>query len=241
MLNNPLRYIDPSGHAPKKYLVSDADYLPEAFYGITFTGDWSYQDRLAAMAGVRAVAGALAKITYKPATSAFRETYGDLELEFCEDCVSDGWGWAYGDHQIKFDGMYKNLDTAARFVAHELGHVFDRAVCAANSGSGKCVNIFAEAGTARSDLTGMMGLCANSQNCLGRQGHRGPAGTDEYWGFAGGWDEWQFGQDDSTGEVWADMFVGWTFNAWGVGTRGSVRQGYINTQMQIYRDLLSSR
>jgi len=218
----------------------DADYLPAAFYGVKFTGKWTSKNMVRVMEGVRAVAGALAKTTHKPATSTFQDTYTGLELEFCDNCA-DGWAWADGDHHIKFDGMCGNLETAARFVAHELGHVFDRAVCAANSGSGSCDNIFAETGTARSNLTGRMGVCANSQDCLGRQGYKGSPGSDEYWGFSGGWEEWQFGQDDSVGEVWADMFVGWTFNTWGMDSRGVNRQGYMNAQMLVYMGLLGSR
>ena len=120
--------------------------------------------------------------------------------------------------------MYQNRDIAIRFITHEIGHIFDRAVCASNQG-GACSNIWAYDGTARSDLTA---------RGLGRKGHEGPL-EGEFWGFAGGWENWQFGETDENGEIWADMFLGWSFDTWATAEPlGTDRQNYMNIQMPQY-------
>jgi len=55
-----------------------------------------------------------------------------------------------------------------------------------------------------------------------------------YYGFAGGWDDWQFGWDNTRSEVFADMFVGWTYNNWDLGHRenlGVPRQDHMDVVM----------
>jgi hypothetical protein len=41
---------------------------------------------------------------------------------------------------------------------------------------------------------------------------RGP----DYGGFRGGFPEWQFSRDPASGEIFADMLVGWVYNSWEV-------------------------
>jgi hypothetical protein len=86
-----------------------------------------------------------------------------------------------------------------------------------------------------------MGLCSGRTDCLGRPDYEGP-GPGQYWGFAGGKDKWQFSVSnvDGTVEVWADMFVGWTYNTWGKDVTGSARQAYMNLQMQAYQALFGA-
>jgi RHS repeat-associated protein len=250
-LNNPVRYNDPSGH-----LSCDAKYVAEGdcgdltddewlvLYGIELQGTWSSERKAAVLSAVLHVGIALQRFTGSSTSYwAFQAVYGGVEITFCKDCVSSGFGWAYADHKIKFDDMYADPVLAARLVVHELGHLFDRQVCAANSSTGTCYDesgkdLIFGTGTARYGLTGQMGTCPT---CLGRQGYRDRMGGN--WGFAGDWESWQFGANDennngTTGEVWADMFLGWTYNTWGGDPRGPTRQTYMNTQMQAYVDLV---
>jgi hypothetical protein len=154
-----------------------------------------------------------------------------------------------------FDGMYSTVTQSVRLVVHEIGHIFDRAVCAANNG-GECGYIFGE-GTARKGVSNHTTGPCFGENCLGRESYNGP-NDDEFWGFAGGEDQWQFGQvwaegkyEDGTpyrvldtAEIWADMFVGWTYDKWetdmtgSITARGATRQNYMNHSMSQYINLI---
>jgi hypothetical protein len=247
MNNNPIRYKDPSGHDvcwEDGYCHSGRYEVDNhlSYYGVSLSGipsGWTEIRKLDILLGVQAVGGALSEeigMGSSGAANVFRSVYGYINIEWCDNCV-DGYGWAYDDHTIRFDGMYINPTKAMRLVVHELGHIFDRAVCAANDPSGSCSYIFGS-GTARYGLSGRAMLCANSQSCLGRSGHDGP-GEGEHWGFAGGWAEWQFGANDGVGELWADMFLGWVFNTWEPeSTRATNRADYMNGVMPTYMNLI---
>jgi RHS repeat-associated protein len=246
--NSPINYSDPSGHKicwedgycqSKGYSIDD--HL--SYYGVSHTGNssgWTDRRKLDILLGVQAVASTLSNVIGMGlfgAANTFRSVFGQLSIEWCNNCVSDGYGWANGDHKIRFDGIYKDPTKAMRLVVHELGHIFDRAVCAANDPSGSCTNIFGN-GTARNGLSGRTMLCSDSQHCLGRNGHtRRGVEREEYWGFAGGWADWQFGANDDVGELWADMFLGWAFGTWEASLRGANRQKYMNNIMPVYANL----
>jgi RHS repeat-associated protein len=240
VLNNPLRYTDPTGHrecdeagcndvgnqwAPpnwreilQKFGVTfdnwDAKVLDKALYGIF---------RAVLEIGMR-----FSETLGGTAAEAFKGVYGNVTMEWCDNCVS-GMGWADGDHHIFFDNMYSSTAGVSRVVTHEMGHIFDRMVCAANQG-GTCTYIWAATGTARSDLKGRLGTC---ETCLGRTSHEGPE-PGEYWGFADDWEVWQFGAQHNNGEIWADMFLGWTYNTWEDSDRGYARRDYMNAAMTNY-------
>jgi hypothetical protein len=99
-----------------------------------------------------------------------------------------------------------------------------------------------QSNAARFGLTGKMGTDLpdelDGSYGLGRIGH---AGSTEYpfWGFAGRFERWQFGMTDDTGEVFADMFLGWTYNQWGDNDSGINRASYMNQTMPLYVDLAS--
>ena len=41
--------------------------------------------------------------------------------------------------------------------------------------------------------------------------------TDDFgrwYGFAGGWEDWQFGYANNPSEIFADMFIGWVYGQW---------------------------
>jgi hypothetical protein len=250
--NNPLVYTDPSGHVAdycasipsesgRAACVGGTMTVEEKLqqYNVTLDGEmegWTYEHKYAVWAAVSAVGQAFARTRGQGETAAeaFRAVYGEVTFEWCDSCVS-GYGWAAGDHLVRFDGMYSNTVIATRLVVHELGHLFDRAVCAQNQG-GACRYIWGK-GTARSDLTGKTGIC-DGPYCLGRKGFTGPK-EGQYWGFAGGWGEWQFGHNGEdgygeNGELWADMFVGWTYDRWENTPRGEYRRAYMNARMEYY-------
>jgi RHS repeat-associated protein len=79
-----------------------------------------------------------------------------------------------------------NMDTSKleHFITHEMGHVFENAY----------------------------------EEVLGNQPGRKLVGKtsniNNRNGLAEGWLNWQWSQDTSSGEIFADMFVGWAFNTW---------------------------
>lgn len=245
--NSPINYTDPSGHEicwedgfcnSKGYNIDD--HL--SYYGVSLSGilsEWTESRKLAVLLGVHAVGSKLSELAgmgIQGAANVFQSVFGKMNIGWCDNCVEGAFGRADSDHTILFDGMYKNPTSAMRLVVHELGHIFDRAVCAANDSSGSCSYIF-RSGTARDGLKGRLLLCADSQYCLGRNGHNGP-GEGEHWGFAGGWATWQFGDGDGAGELWADMFLGWVFDKWEASSRGTNRQIYMNGTVSAYVNLI---
>ncbi len=233
--NNPLKYVDPTGHlACSDPHVAPGDCSDEGAelvrYGINLQGDWTKKQREALRTAAYQIGKRFAEVIGGTPWGAFQQVYGGIiTLTFCNDSCADGLAWANSRHSILFDGMYSDTDTAARHVVHEFGHLFDRAVCAANgcAWDGK--------GSARSDLRGKLGTCDNSLYCLGRIGHTAPYG--KFWGFAGGFEKWQFaltGMASGSGEIFADMFLGWTYDTWEESLRGDKRRAYMNWEMSYY-------
>ncbi len=98
-----------------------------------------------------------------------------------------------------------------RWIVHEVGHAFERAM---------------EETVGR--RAGREGLPAE---LLVRT-----AEDDPNAGFAGGFMEWQYSKQNKNGEIFADMFIGWVYNQWGVrnGRLTSLavkRAGYMNSRM----------
>jgi hypothetical protein len=62
-----------------------------------------------------------------------------------------------------------------------------------------------------------------------------PNRVDSYTGFAGGWEEWQYGSGDSRGEIFADMFLGWVFDTW-----ATKPQGQLTDMAKLRRDHMST-
>lgn len=226
-----------------------------AQYGVYFTGaiqGWntSYKHETAKDAikeAVTTVAKKFAKEIGGSPQSAFKRIYGYINFEWCNNCVANAFGENTDDHTIKFDGMF-NWDSYKRVrnIIHELGHMFDRKICANREADGVC-NIVGdeirEKSSARTDLQGVWEneewKCEGKRSCLSRSTDEGPY-PGMYWGFAGPRFEWQYGQTDLEGEVWADMFLGWVYNKWDndLYGYGDTKKRYMNNQMVAYLAVL---
>ena len=79
-------------------------------------------------------------------------------------------------------------------------------------------------------------VTVNGSDCLGRESYGGANNPNPFSGFAGGMNDWQFSVNElnSTYEVFADMFVGWTYNTWAPGPVGANRDAYMNAIMAGY-------
>jgi hypothetical protein len=209
--NNPVRYIDPSGHLPcfedgycpdKRY--SESDHLKHLArrYGIKFTGTWEIANQWAVVAGVEALAFGFAYAMGSAAQPAlaFRDVYGirgNVKFNFewgCSDCTK--LGYTVDARHIKFRQMYEEAKylnrTAAdalfmntTLVVHELIHSFEYAM-----------QIRLEDGT----------LYKEARSTL--------PSTFTRAGLADAYEVWYQSDDPGSGEIFADMGIAWTYNHW---------------------------
>lgn len=217
-----------------------------ALYDVRFTGltnQWTVARKTVVRNAVVAIAN---RIGSGPA--GFRAVYNGIDFEWCETrtigCVSKpNFGWGAGDHLIKFCDLYGNEEKDTRLIIHELGHLFDRAVCAKRLPQGRCYDergndliLSDTTSSARNDLRDRWNdAYCGKYLCLGRDTHEGPERS--YWGFVGGWDEWQFGKAGAfPGEVWADLFLAWVFDKWGNDPYGFAehKRDYMELHMPSY-------
>jgi hypothetical protein len=65
---------------------------------------------------------------------------------------------------------------------------------------------------------------------------------NDWWGFAGGQNDWQFSQPgEGFGqfiEVFADMFLGFTYNSWGTSDLANDRSNFMIETMTSYLEIL---
>lgn len=227
---NPIKYTDPTGHGTVCYedgYCGDApiyskehlDYL-RRLYGIVFMGSWdsgddSNKDQWSVVFGVQAMAEGLSGRSGGNAASTFRQVYGianGQKFNFEWGCSECiGFAITMGPRHIKFGGMYTNPLSNVTLVVHELFHAFENAMLPDGAD-------FKEARNALPD------------NIVNGDGLMPP--TDR---------RWQHRIDgDGRGEIFADMGVGWIFDAWNLlGNQLTVdaanaKRDWMNQQMGEY-------
>ncbi|NUQ85522.1 MAG: RHS repeat-associated core domain-containing protein, partial [Anaerolineales bacterium] len=244
--NSPVMYIDPSGHTTMCGASCEAEdnwSLPfvDSQYGITFTGGWSASNKKVVRTAVQDVATALL-IAYNQscgwtencvldsAAGFFNTVYEGVEFAWVSS-YTDAKGNIYtagattkNSHRIEFaslpvsysdSGGYKTPEMAFREgvnnVVHELGHAFGQKWYRKNNEgydpSGPYVNI-------------PDGLISNDGF------YPSPADAPLTWRqhpCTGGY--------DCPSEVFADMFLGWTYNMWASDLKGVQRQIFMDQRM----------
>jgi RHS repeat-associated protein len=248
VLNNPLRFIDPSGHKPCDSVDAAGRCIPAIQvpgFWIQFSGDWSTTLRYVVQNGVEAIGRATAAVLNEgihqdnlaarksgeptrervTAEQAFRRVYGQVAFVVApqctdanpHDCVDAGaWAWsrigALGEVWVSENAL-TDPDYAGRAgtlnTVHEFGHGIDQ--LGGNVASGD----LAAAWNTEHDLTRTAG------------------------GFSGPF-PWQQSTPDTANtasEVFADMFLGWTYNQWQANPRaldygaGMVKAQYMRANM----------
>jgi hypothetical protein len=230
--NNPLVYTDPSGHVAdycasipsesgRAACVGGTMTVEEKLqqYNVTLDGEmegWTYERKYAVWAAVSAVGQAFARTRGQGETAAeaFRAVYGHVDFTWgkehatgiCAEVTSGGC--TSSRYQINFWSMSGDIDhTVFRMtknVIHELGHAFNVAR-GYRDASGHWKNADAsmpfEVDKARDLLP---------PNVL-------PGSTDAFPRYL----NWQqhppgliAGEQDTSSEVFADMFIAWTYRVW---------------------------
>ncbi len=224
--NNPLRYVDPSGHDYCESSNADQDdcnevdpngdgksdfdtnYILETFYSVTLGEGFSSEEISAIYAAVQAVGTKFSQAIGGGITSgeAFTQVYEYMVISLgcsVDDCGNIG-GITDSAHSIRFSDLDAGFLRARNNVAHELGHAF---------------NDLFSAGNQPSDFLGQVQKkISNFPNRLDF-----PTNHDENWivpnsGFASGQNQydWQmsYALAGATSEEFADQFLGWTFDTW---------------------------
>jgi RHS repeat-associated protein len=208
MMNNPLRYTDPSGHA-----ICDADGYCDSKktadmvlhqYGVTTSGTWSERDKLAVLSAVVRLGIKFALTLGGMATDAFRTVYDHIEFEMYDgQCAEGCWGRAIDAHHIRFyrhftatatiedpnnpgkfiEYQYEaNTTIIPQLAIHELGHSFESATV--------------QNGWKPRDILSYTDM------------------TDDRDGLAYPLWAWQQSEEMTAGEIFADMFIGWVYGMW---------------------------
>ena len=208
MFNNPIMYIDPSGHNPEcgpdgiycsKNGFSEEEILDQriADFGLVLDGDmdgWTYERKKTVYSAIVLVGNRFAETRHKSetATQAFHAVYGKIFTFTWSNSQPGNAGFTNDYNHITLYSVQNSpnyLANHSRVIVHELGHAF---------------NIVTD---------------REAEDSLGADLLRDADGdhideSGRYYGFAGGWDNWQFGWDNTQSEVFADMFVGWAYHAW---------------------------
>ena len=218
-LNNPVKYIDPSGH-----LSCDAKHVAEgdcsdvtirdliSEYNVTLVGDWKPTEVGYILQALQATGTKLASSMGDNQTSseAFKSVYNTMEFNMWDgQCAESCWGWSLGANLIRFyrtytltDGLDNsyilNTKISEQLVVHELGHSFESAT---NPTGGKPPRNYLS-----TDMT------------EDRNGLAGPLWT------------WQQSEDITSGEIFADMFLGWVYDIWYQGPYNNLRVAAVARQ-----------
>jgi hypothetical protein len=237
-LNNPSRYTDPSGHSVACEVdenceeVHKADKLSAGAaweivlseYGVKLKGDWDERYIIAVGLGITAVGNSFNQLLHaNSGAEAFLSVFGSITFTWgnCALCNGAG-GYTYSHKDIRFSSMasFSRSDyllRATNNVVHELGHAFNQILDSVP------VDLLAK------DML--------SDPLLVRSSDR-----NSYSGFASRNSRRTWVQNSSTSpsEVFADQFLGWTFNTWeklekdryGVLTEaGTARSNWMTTNM----------
>jgi hypothetical protein len=212
-LDNPVNLVDPSGHDPltkfdeyyldgpqkwtedeKQVVNSQVDLSANKYASVV--NNYRKMSNLIYLSGFCGVRYYETLVTPEQAFKSIHggpilflrssETPGNIGLTLSKDTIII---YNYKDSNLKIYGDY--ILKRPKLVTHELGHAFEDGTD----------NEFLQAWNSNLDRSGT-------------DDHKDSMGT--YFGFAGGYENWQFGWDNTPKEVFADMYLGWVYNQWDI-------------------------
>jgi hypothetical protein len=222
--NNPLRYTDPTGH---KYCDGQGENDCSQYstsiehtarkYRIRFKKDWKghVNEQLAVLAAVETVSMKFAseRGLGESASAAFGAVYGHVDMKWeggsgmCGDDAVTSGGCTDGAHQIRFWSLSGHGQNDLIRMAKNVVHELGHAFDWIK-------------GRPSNDMSGDF-----TRDTLLRPNIKTSLGTR--------WD-WQQSPDNTGNEIYADMFIAWTYNAWNTNTDPqnvaavNVAQGFMN-------------
>jgi len=239
--NRPLNRIDPSGHRDLDCMAHPGTcgrYITNPY--VRFSGDWAYAyqetivysakiieyrlksaDAAAARREARGYRFEDGPVSYLDLCSicglntpgkAFQAVYGDVIFRHIEDNPIKGWAethldWAGNGCNMGEICYDKSMFTEAKNldqVSHNVTHELGHGI---DQRGGRA---------ARTNLAAVW----DNENLRRANG-----------GFAGDFPGWQQSEGEGEGEVFADMFLGWTYNRWERSETGTRRSQYVNANM----------
>jgi RHS repeat-associated protein len=242
--NSPLNFVDPTGRRPEGECGTGWDCRPPkpkpptpvvAFEADTGE-EWTQAEMNVVENAALDVGAALARIHnrdqwffwragdidgYRPITArrAFLLVYGG-PVHFVRksfECAEGCFGRSISTQEI---WVYQNAVVRdERFIVHELGHGFENALGAITGSK-----------PPRATLARIQSSDPNFPN-------RFVTGQEPPYGFAGPFPGWQQSRDESAGEEFADMYIGWTYNTWHQGSAGRQRASFMSTNMPLWVDM----
>jgi RHS repeat-associated protein len=253
VMNNPLRYSDPSGYKAcdnefdddckggyggAYYDMTFEERLPIIIdrYNIELRGNWSLQNMLYVYKAVIKVGMALARQASSPisASAAFNAVYNAtaanpvvFQWGNCRHCMGGG-GYTYGARSITFASLSTvSAMRAINNIIHELGHAFDWAM---------------------KETVGENNMPRNLLNSYWKTNPfpRRPMEYNDsdggYYGLAGPRNvrEWHQNPSGDPNEEFADTFLAWASDAWETNSSGASTIGaqdrinFMNAWMSMY-------
>ncbi len=245
-LNNPLRFTDPSGFRECEF---DGNCSPTpTFYTpfFNFMGNVSLAEKQLAHQAASAIGQRMASVvnplkrmaarmegttyTSLSAADAFLGAFGgSITIQNKEEYLVDGGGfnvYAIASETQALITIGINAITNHQLFIHEIFHIFDQVVLG---------------GIANETLFAAQQADATFPNRPNLDGQ-----SDLRWGFAGSnFSEWQKSRSGASGEEFADMGIGWTYNQWepsdtGIGwsQQGQARANFMDVNMGLWLNQL---
>jgi hypothetical protein len=120
--------------------------------------------------------------------------------------------------------VYQNaVVNDVRFIVHELGHAFEDAL--------------EEIVGDKPPRNRLDEIQRENPDFPNRIDNAVPDDDDPNFGFAGPFPGWQQSRDESAGEEFADMYIGWTYNTWASNLAGWKRANFMSSYMPLWVEM----
>ncbi len=250
MLNNPMRYRDPSGHKTcvddycGTYNLNHDIKILESLYGINFHGNgWTTELKLVVLFATMEIGHKIATAIHELSDSGvFHSIFGGINLTLKQDL-----GTFYGQTTNVKDIAFRPDKLTERLFGHELGHVFDNIMYKMEGDK--------YADTHPIELL-LKGLYASDGEFLTGENRHGDGQYNRNRGLTGLESGYQcdtvpcqyhlmketdpsikMDGANTPSEEWADMFLNWGLGGFSPTKRGDFYKSWMTTNMVIWASM----